>query len=407
MAHFLYHATDAAGKLIKGSLEAKDRDSLVDKLHEMGYFPVRIGSSSDEKKEARKNSGFTLLRRKASANLVVGFTQELSDMLESGLALDRSLSILAELEKNDAFKKVIIEVHKDIQAGEPFADALEKHPHLFSEIYINTVRAGEAGGSLEIVLSRLKKFIEDARRLKEDIKSALIYPMLLILVGGSAVALMLMVFIPKFSVILEDMGGVMPLPTQILLNISGTLTRFWPLIIILIAASLLGFKAILKTEEGRVKFDRLKLRIPLFGPILRKAAVSRFSRTLGALMQGGLPILESLKIAVRTIGNSYMTREISPAIDGVRRGRGLTEPLKETSSFPALAIHMLAVGEETGKLDETLIRLSDKYDRDVGTAVKRLLSLLEPVIILVMAVLVGFVVISLMLAVFSLNDMPM
>ncbi len=407
MAQFLYHATDAAGKFVKGSLEAKDRDSLVDKLHEMGYFPIRIGSSADEKNAARKRGGFSLFKRKASAHLVVGFTQELSDMLEAGLALDRSLSILAELERNEAFKQIIIEVHKDIQAGETFADALDKHPQLFSEIYINTVRAGEAGGSLEIVLSRLKKFIEDARKLKEDIKSALIYPALLVLVGGSAVALMLLVFIPKFSVILEDMGGAMPLPTQILLNISGTLTRFWPVILILIVASVFAFKATQKTEKGRVKFDRFKLRIPLFGPILKKAAVSRFSRTLGALMQGGLPILESLKIAVRTVGNNYMTRMITPAIDGVRRGRGLTEPLKETSVFPPLAIHMLAVGEETGKLDETLIRLSDKYDRDVGTAVKRLLSLLEPAIILVMAVIVGFVVISLMLAVFSLNDMPM
>ncbi len=408
MALFLYHATDATGKFVKGSLEAKNKDSLVEKLRDMGYFPIRIGSTAeDEKSPVSTKGGFSLFRKKASPSLIVGFTQELADMLEAGLPLDRSLSILAELEKNEAFAKVIAQVHKDIQSGETFADSLAKHPHLFSEVYVNTVHAGEAGGSLEIVLSRLKTFIEDAKRLKEDIRSALIYPLLLVLVGGSAVALMLLVFIPKFSVILEDMGGVMPLPTQILLNISGTMTRFWPVILILIAATVFGIKALLKTDDGRVRFDRIKLRIPLFGPILRKAAVSRFARTLGALMQGGLPILESLQIAVKTLGNSFMTQEISPAIDGVRRGRGLSGPLQETSAFPALAIHMLAIGEETGKLDETLIRLSDKYDRDIGTAVKRLLSLLEPLIILVMAAIVGFVVISLMLAVFSLNDMPM
>lgn len=407
MAEFFYHATDASGKAVKGSLEAKDESSLVDKLQDMGLFPIRIGTQAEEKSTGASKQGLSILRRRAPAHLIVGFTQELSDMLQAGLPLDRSLSILAEIERNEAFANVILQIQKGIQSGESFADCLASHPRLFSEVYINTVRAGEAGGSLETVLQRLKKFIEDARRLSEDIKSALIYPLLLVLVGGSAVALMLVVFIPKFSVILEDMGGVMPLPTQILLNISGTITRFWPVIILLLVASVLGMKAILRTEEGRVRFDRVKLRVPLFGPILRKAAVSRFSRTLGALMQGGLPILDALKIAVRTVGNSYMAREIRPAIDEVRRGRGLTEPLRETSSFPPLAMHMLAVGEETGKLDETLIRLSDKYDRDVGTAVKRLLSLLEPAIILVMAVMVGFVVISLMLAVFSLNDMPL
>ncbi|MFQ5353813.1 MAG: type II secretion system F family protein, partial [Thermodesulfobacteriota bacterium] len=372
----------------------------------MGYFPIRVGMGEEEGNDEVSKSLFRLRPKRASAQLILGFTQELSDMLEAGLPLDRSLTILAEIEKNEAFRKVILQLKKGIQSGESFADCLARHPRLFSEIYINTVRAGEAGGSLEIVLKRLKKFIEDARGLSEDIKSALIYPMLLILVGGSAVALMLVVFIPKFSVILDDMGGVMPLPTQILLSISGTLTRFWPLVILLLIALFFAVKAILKTGEGRLAFDRIKLSLPLFGPILKKAAVSRFSRTLGALLQGGLPILEALKIAVRTVGNTYMSREITPAIDEVRRGRGITAPLKDTSSFPPLAIHMLAVGEETGKLDETLIRLSDKYDRDISTAVKRLLSLLEPAIILVMAVIVGFVVISLMLAVFSLNDMP-
>lgn len=407
MAEFVYHATDASGKFVKGTLEAKDENALVNRLQDMGYFPIRVGSSGETRSVGASKTAFSLLRRRVPAQSIVGFTQELSDMLTAGLALDRSLSILAEIEKNAAFKKVILDIHSGIQSGDAFADCLQRHPDLFSEVYINTVRAGEAGGSLEIVLDRLKKFIEDARRLKEDVTSALIYPLLLTVVGGGAVALMLLVFIPKFSVILDDMGGVMPLPTRILLVISGALTRYWPVIIGIGVASFFGFKAILRTEEGRVRFDGLKLRLPLFGPILRKAAVSRFSRTLGALMQGGLPILDSLKIAVRTIGNSYMAREIGPAVDGVRRGRGLTDPLRETASFPPLAAHMLAVGEETGRLDETLIRLSDKYDRDVSTAIKRLLSLLEPLIILVMAVIVGFVVISLILAVFSLNDMPM
>ncbi len=406
MALYIYHATNASGECIKGTLEARDKKALVDRLQDMGLFPIRIGSRGEDTPVAAKSRS-SLFRKRVPAQCIVDFTQELSDMLNAGLPLDRSLSILSELEKNETFKKVLISIHKGIHAGGTFAECLEKHPEHFSDVYINTVRAGEAGGSLEVVLSRLKKFIEDARRLKEDIRSALIYPLLLSIVGGGAVALMLMVFIPKFSVILDDMGGVMPLPTQILLDISGGLTRYWPVIIALIVAAGFAFRLILKSEEGRKKFDRVKLSIPLFGPILRKSAVSRFSRTLGALMQGGLPILNSLNIAVKTMGNTYLAGKMGAVVEGVRRGRGLTVPLRESASFPPIAEHMLAVGEETGHLDETLLRLSDKYDRDVGTAVKRLLSLLEPMIILVMAVLVGFVVISLLLAVFSLNDMPM
>jgi len=407
MALFVYHATDASGKSVKGTLEARDKKALVDRLQEMGYFPIRIGSYGMEKARSAAGSRRSLFRKRVPAQCIVGFTQELSDMLDAGLPLDRALSILAELEKNETFRDVLESIHKGIQSGGTFAGCLEEHPELFSEVYINTVRAGEAGGSLEIVLARLKKFIEETRRLKEDIRSALIYPLLLTVVGGGAVALMLLVFIPKFSVILDDMGGVMPLSTQILLNISGALTSYWYIILAFIGASALALRFIIRTREGRRRFDGLKLRLPLFGPILTKAAVSRFARTLGALMQGGLPILESLNIAVKTMGNAYMAGEMGPVVDGVRRGRGLSVPLRESAVFPALAVHMLAVGEETGRLDDTLLRLSDKFDRDVSTAVKRLLSLLEPLIILVMAVIVGFVVISLLLAVFSLNDMPM
>jgi len=407
MSLFIYHATDASGKFIKGSLEARDKNALLERLKEMGLLPIRISNTGLEKSAGASKSRRSLFRKRVPARCIVDFTEELSDMLDAGIPLDRSLSILVELERNDTFKKALEGMHKEIHSGSTFAECLAKYPALFSEVYINTVRAGEAGGSLETVLRRLKKFIEDSRRLKEDIRSALIYPLLLTFVGGSAVALMLLVFIPKFSVILDDMGGVMPLPTQILLNISGALTKYWPVIVVLIAAAVIAMRFLLRTADGRRKCDGFKLILPLFGPILRKSAVSRFARTLGALMQGGLPILEALNIAVTTMGNACMAKDMRPVIEGVRRGRGLTVPLRESSAFPPLAVHMLAVGEETGRLDETLLRLSDKYDRDVSIAVKRLLSLLEPVIILVMAVIVGFVVISLLLAVFSLNDMPM
>ncbi len=407
MALFAYQATDASGKIVRGTLEARDKKALIDRLHEMGYFPIRVGSPAEVKVTPVSKKRRAIFRKRVPHRCVLEFTQELADMLGAGLPLDRSLAILEELEENEAFREIIGGIHKNILSGGTFAESLELHPEVFSEIYINTVRAGEAGGSLEIVLARLKKFIEDAQRLKEDIKSALIYPLLLTVAGGGAVALMLLVFIPRFSAILADMGGVMPLPTQILLGISGALTTYWPLIIGGLVAAILAFRFIYRTEEGRRRVDRIKLGLPLFGPILSRAAVSRFARTLGALMQGGLPILNALDIAIKTMGNAFLAGEMGPVSDGVRRGRGLSASLAGVSCFPRLAVHMIAVGEETGRLDETLLRLADKYDRDVGIAVKRLLSLLEPLIILVMAVIVGFVVISLLLAVFSLNDIPM
>lgn len=407
MALFTYHATDASGNYVKGAIEAKDKNAIVDKLQGMGYFPIRISRSIEEIGGRVRDTKFKPFGRRISARNLVDFTQNLSDMVEAGLPLDRSLLILSELESNEAFNKVLLDIYNSVQGGSTLADALEEHPDIFSDIYVNTVRAGEAGGSLDIILARLKNFMEDAQRLKDDIKSALIYPLLLTAVGGSAVMLMLIVFIPKFSIILEDMGGTMPLPTQILLGISGAITGYWYVGLGVTAAGALLLRSFMKTAEGRVRFDRLKLVIPLFGPIVKKASVSRFTRTLGVLMQGGLPILDSLSIAVRTMGNAFLARGLTGVIDGVRKGRGLSEPLREVASFPPLAVHMIAVGEETGRLDETLIRLSDKYDRDVNTAVKRLLSVLEPAIILVMAVVVGFVVISLLLAVFSLNEMPM
>lgn len=406
MALYTYQATDASGRPVKGSLEAKDESALVDKLQSMGYFPISIGKEASDQASPRGASRARLFSRSVSGRSVTYFTHELSSMLDAGLALDRSLSILAGLEKNPAFKSVILDIHSGIQGGATLADCLEKHPVVFSEIYVSTVRAGEAGGALESVLSRVKKFMEETEKLKEEIKSALIYPLLLTIVGGSAILLMLLFVIPKFTVIFADMGGVMPLPTRVLLGLSDGFARYWWVVAAATAAVFFEVRRRLGTPEGRLFFDRLKLDIPLFGEVLRKTAISRFSRTLGTLLQGGLPILDGLNIAVKTMGNSFMSRDIQPVIEGVRQGRGIVQPLRETRSFPPLAVHLLTVGEETGRLDEMLLKLSDNYDQDISTSIKRLLSLMEPLIILVMAVVVGFIVISLLLAIFSLNDMP-
>lgn len=405
MALFTYNATDSTGRLIKGSLEAADEKALVCALQGMGYLPINIGKAS--KGERVNLFSFKRFTKGISGSDVTNFTHELSSMLEAGLPLDRSISILSELERNEGFKKILDHICKGLRGGSTFAECLEKYPHVFSEIYVSTIKAGEAGGALEAVLARLKKFMEDTQRLKDDIKSALLYPLLLTVVGGSAVLMMLLFVIPRFSVIFSDTGGIMPLPTRMLLFISNAVAGYWWVGLGLAAALIYFLKLRMRTEDGRVWMDRSLLRVPLIGIIIRKASVTRFSRTLGTLLQGGLPIIEALAIAIKTMGNLSIARQMEPVIEGVRKGKGMALPLKETDAFPPLAVHMLTVGEETGKLDEMLIKLADNYDRDISTAIKRLLALLEPGIILVMAVVVGFLVISLLLAIFSLNDMPL
>lgn len=403
---YTYQATDATGNLIKGSMEARDENTLVDKIREMGYYPISVGRAAGEKNALRRFS-LPLFSRAVSGSDVLRLTHELSSLLEAGLPLDRALSVLAELESKDEFKQVLRDLLKGIQGGASLADCLGRHRGVFSDVYVSTVKAGEAGGSLEAVLERLGRFMDQTQKLKDDITSALLYPLLLTVVGGSAVLVMIFFVIPKFSIIFEDMGGVMPLPTRMLLFLSEGLLSYWWLGLIFFAGVFLELRRRTRTEEGKFSIDRAKFRVPVLGPVLRKAAVSRFARTLGTLMQGGLPILDALSIAVSTMGSPFMARSIAPVIEGVRRGRGMALPLKEAGSFPPLAVQMLTVGEETGRLDDMLIKLADNYDREIATAIKRGLALLEPAIILLMAIVVGFIVISLLLAIFSINDMPM
>ncbi len=409
MALFIYQATDSARRLIKGSMEAKDERALVDRLQEMGYFPIGISKSDENEvtstteKRAAFNKFFT---KRISRRVLINFTQELHNLTEAGVPLDKTVSILIELEENKVFKGVLLDIYNSIRGGSTLADSLSKYPTIFSNIYISMIRAGEASGALESILVRLKNYMEDIQRLEEDIISALIYPALLTIVGGSAVGLMVFFIIPKFSLIFSDMGGSLPLPTQLLLKMNDIIVRFLWVVLIPVAVFAFSLRYRLRTKEGRAYVDSLKLIIPLFGNIFKKVAVSRFSRTLGILLQGGLPIMDALRVAKDTIGNEAMAVKLDNVFDGVRRGKGIALPLKESQVFPLQAIYMLTIGEETGKLDEMFLKLADNYDREINVFIKRSLTLIEPAIILVMALVVGFVVIALLLAVLSINEIP-
>ncbi|MBI5894295.1 MAG: type II secretion system F family protein [Deltaproteobacteria bacterium] len=405
MALYTYQVLDKSGKVVSGSMDARDEKALADILQEKGCFPIKI--SKPEEKWAAKDILPQIFPSKITSKQILQFTQQFTSMLAAGLQIDRSLTILIELEENPSLKKILHELLAGIKEGKPLAECMSLHPNVFSGIYINMVKAGEASGSLDVVMDRVRNYLEESQRLKDEIFSALIYPSLLTLVGGLAVSVLLLFVIPRFSEIFKDMGGTLPLPTQILMSISGSIVNYWWIIIASILVIILLVRGYIRTDSGKMLWDSLKLKMPVTKSVYIKTIVSRFSRTLGTLLQSGLPILEAIRIARDTVGNIVIARAINPVIEGVKRGRGLAKPLKETAKFPPLAIHIITVGEETGKLDEMLIKLAENFDNDIRNSMKGLISLIEPALILVMGAVVAFIVFAMLLAIFSLSEIPM
>ncbi|MBW7956986.1 MAG: type II secretion system F family protein [Deltaproteobacteria bacterium] len=404
MEIFSYKAIDRSGKEIKGTLKARDERDLAARLRSMGYYPSSASRAARTEKESK---GRSFLRRRAGGSRrVASFTHQLASMLEAGIPLDKSLALLAELEEDSPFKSVISDVLKGVRGGRPLADCLERKEE-FPAFYVNTVRAGEAGGTLEDCLKRLGAYLEETEKLKDEIRSALVYPLLLTTFGGGAVVFMLIFVVPRFALLFEDLGGAAPLPALALIAAGRFFSSWFWILPLAIVLAWLGFERFRARAEGRLRLDSLKLSLPVLGPILRKAAAARFSRTLGTLLKSGVPIMEALGLSIRSTGNLALEKDLAPVLEGVSKGRGVAAPVAETGSFPRLASHMLAVGEETGRLDEMLLKLASDFEHEIRTSVKRAVSTLEPAIILVMALVVGSIVISMLLAVFSLNDIPL
>jgi len=297
---------------------------------------------------------------------------------------------------------------KSVRGGASFGDALAKHhPRPFSRLYINMVRAGEKGGVLEATLRRLAEFLEAAQEFKEALVSALIYPAFLITVGGGAIVFLLTFVIPRFAQIFEELHQEVPLPTQILLTLSNVLVQYWWALALAVAAAVLGSRIVLATPAGRLMWDRAALRLPLVGDVLRKAEVARFCRTLGTLLKSGVPVLGALAVVKEIVSNRLLALAVERLGDGVKRGAGLSAPMGESGVFPPLALHMVRVGEETGRLEEMLLKVSDTFEAEVRTALKRIISLLGPAIVLVMAVMVALIVVAMALAIFSINEIAL
>lgn len=400
MAVFVYKAADRLGKTIDGVMEASDQRAVIERLQREEYFPIKVSAQSEGR---RFWPSFSIGVRERD---LLAFTQQLATLFEAGLPLDRSLGILEELAPSPKLRTVVNDLQRGVRSGSSLADALAKHhPRPFSRLYINMVKAGEKGGVLEVTLRRLAEFQEAAQEFRDALTSALIYPILLTTVGGGAVVFLLLYVVPRFAQIFSDLGQAIPLPTQILLAVSGFLNSYWWALALGAAAVVLGGRVWLRTDEGRLAWDRAVVKLPLLGEIVKKIEVARFSRTLGTLLKSGVPVLTAMAVVREIITNQLLARAVGRLADGVQRGAGLSFPMSESGGlFPPLAVHMVRVGEETGRLEEMLLKTAEAFETEVKIKVKRAIGLFEPLIILTMGILVGLIVVALLMAIFSIQD---
>ncbi len=398
MSQFSYKAVTREGRLTQGRLEASDPRTVTQRIQGMGLIPISIEEAIAKTEQRR------LQFQRITQKDLLFFSEELATLVKAGLPLDRSLSITAELASKPALRSVILDVLKQIKGGKSLAEALALHPKQFSRLYVNMIRAGEAGGVLDTILGRLVEFQREADEMRSYLISALIYPALLTVVGLGSIAILMFFVIPRFATIFTDLGAPIPLSTQILLTLSGWTLRYWTIAVIAVAAVVFSMRYWLRTPAGRHQYDVWRLRIPLLGATLLKIEIGRFARTFGTLLASSVPLIGAVRIVQDIATNQVVSEAISKIADGAKRGLGVARPMQDAGVFPALAIHLVEVGEETGRLEVMLLQLADIYDKDVRASVKSLTSVFEPAIILVMGVIVGTVVLSMLMAIFSINE---
>ncbi len=397
---YTYKVRDRAGKMVEGSLEADNAQLVVSKLRSMGYVPIEIQQTSGKTLSREiKIPGFS---DRVKLKDVAVFSRQFATMINAGLSLLRALYILAEQTENKALAEITNQVRIDVEKGASLSQALSKHPKAFNRLYIAMVKAGEIGGVLDSVLLRLADTIEKQVELRRKVKSAMTYPAVVAVLVLVIVSAMLLFIIPMFEDLYTELGGKLPLPTQILINISKIVRTYWWLIFGGEAAAVILFRKWIGTESGRNQWDAIKLKAPVFGPLVRKTALARFSRTLSALVRSGVPILESLDIVAETAGNHVVAEATRDTQQAVKRGEPLARRLEEHPVFPPMVVQMMAVGEETGAMDEMLDKIADFYDQEVEATVDALTSLIEPLLIVVMGVAVGGMVISLYMPMFNI-----
>jgi len=395
MPSYEWKGRDRSGNPQSGVLIGDNKDAVIAALRRQQIVVTTVKEKGKEIALPKFGGG---IKQKA----VAVFTRQFSVMIDAGLPLVQCLDILGQQQDNKAFQKIILQVRQDVEAGSSLADALRKHPQAFSDLYVHMVAAGEAGGILDTILQRLANYIEKSVKLRTQVRSAMIYPLAVITIAIVVVYVILWKVIPVFATLFESLGTQLPFLTQVIVNLSRFIGNFWWLIFMVVAGAIFALRQYYRTEAGRYQIDKLMLKMPVLGLLLRKIAVARFCRTLGTLLSSGVAILESLEITARTAGNAVIEESILKVRKDVEEGKTLAEPLARTEQFPPMVCQMVGVGEQTGAMDTMLSKIADFYEDEVDAAVEGMMALLEPVMIAFLGVIIGTIVVAMYLPMFSL-----
>lgn len=404
MPKYIYKARTPTGKIVSDTLNAISQKEVIDKLRNLKYIVIEV-------KEFKENplksflSKLSPFKNKIKSSELTIFSRQLATLVSAGVPLVQGLSILEEQFESAAFKKVIKSIRADIEAGVSISDAMKKHPHAFSELYIGMIHAGEVGGILDQVLDRLSSYLESAEELKAKIKGAMMYPIIVSCVAVGAAVIMLTVVVPRFAALFAEMGAALPAPTQMLVNLSNFIKKWIWLFIIVGIVTITLFRRIYKTNyKFALKVDSMLLNAPIIGDVIKKTAIAKFTRTLGTLIKSGVPILQAMETVAKTAGNKLIEKVILESREAIREGERIAEPLKKSGVFPSMVVQMISIGEETGALDAMLTKIADFYDGEVSAAIEGLTGMIEPLIIVFLAVVVGGMVVAMYLPMFEITS---
>ncbi|MEE9250390.1 MAG: type II secretion system F family protein [Alphaproteobacteria bacterium] len=405
MARFEYKAVSASGDVIEGEMDAQDQAGAIEQIHALGHVPIRadeVGAGSP-----RRRSGLeALIGRKVSRHDVAIFTRELAILLTAGLPLERALEIVTDVSDRESVQRLVKRLLESVRGGTSLADAMATQQNIFSRTYISTVHAGEVGAALDVVLVRLADFMEKSQQLRETVKSALIYPVILLVMTGLSIVVLLTVVLPEFKPLFEDAGAALPLSAAVLINFGDALQQYGLLIVLGAIILFVPFRRSLRTPRSRIRWDRWLLHAPLVGDLVTKVEVARFSRTMGTLLGNGVELLTAISVAQESIGNTAIARAIDQLIPSLKEGRGMSAPLIEAAVFPRLAAHLIRVGEESGQLEEMMVKVADIFDREVQLSVDRMMAVLVPALTIVLGLLVAGIILTILSAIMSVYDLP-
>ena len=407
MPVYAYKGLNPGGRTVGGIIDADSPKGARAKLRRSGIYPIDVSEERAGRAVVTAKTSFELggLFERVTPQDLALMTRQLSTLVGAGLPLVECLSALIDQVDNSRQKRILSQVREKVVEGGTLADALKAHPRIFNDLYVNMVRAGEASGALEVVLVRLAEYTERSAELRGKVRSALTYPVLMAFVGGGILLFLLSYVVPKLTRIFQDTHAALPAITVVLLAISGFAQKYWWLIIALVLIAVIGVRLSMRTPQGRLRFDRSVLRIPYFGKLVRKVALARFARTLSTLLEGGIPLLQSLDIVKNIVNNMVLRDAIEAGRDSIREGHSIADPLKKSGVFPPLLVHMVAVGEKSGELEQMLGRAADAYDNEVEASVNALSSVMEPMIVVFMGAIVLFIVMAVMLPIFELNQL--